>query len=1173
MAVKFRSLSAADVLKIGDLVKSNLDLDTYSLITDTLTSSWNFSTIEQSLIDQHYRQVIRLSAPTFNFVLGRSGGTLLAKMLGIRRSDWNGIVTLRVVYDKKSGELIPVDSAPQGGDYLYGAEIAEKFIADLDIEQAKIDCLYSSFCNCLSSNACPRDFITIDKNPNGMQLVAGYYAHFKEEVLIKHLKRGFKRENVQQSVIDTAFPNGDSRLSYLLNMSQDKSGLYGMLNYYIVVVPDEMRPKIDNREHKLTKRYVSVIKANYELQTTYSDNPVVIATKYLSLERAVERLQYKNQGISQNTKPDDLSVMERIKSKTGQIRMRNLGKRQDYSGRAVVCVNPFLPIDTIRVPKSMLPELLEYHVLPYLARNIRRNNYNVKMKNHVSNLYDTLRLTNLKDPDARAEVIRIIEEEKLLDKIPFALGRQPTLHKQSLLAFHVEMSDFQAIEVSPLVCVGFNMDFDGDAAHLEVPLSAEAIQELTDLMMVTQNMFYAKNGECTAEPRMDMLYGMWICTRNTYELGKDTIKAPYETLEDVRQAVMRHDIKVWQTVYVMSEKRELIAGDAAFMACFPKGDILPRDAMSVDGTPCVTQIDKKTITPFINHLMRLNSFGKLKNEIGYKYSGSETIVGSLRAQTELGFKVAKLYPPNISLIVKDNPISEYDNASQDFYDSMEDIDMLYDLGFETTDNYKIEFDKHLGQLTKRKKDHLIEKLGMDNGYVRMSVSGARGSIDNLLQAFSIKGQVKKNSTESFDALLESSYAYQLTPMEHFVDAYGGRQGQMDKSLKTGDTGYASRLQWHATQSNFIVCEDCGTTDGIDINKADLALFVDADADITTQQAEISTIFAHTIEGRYKVGSNKVITATEAKAWAEDPNVHSVKIRSLFTCKCPCCQKCYGVDWSTRRPAAVGTPVGVVAAQSLGEPMSQLTLKEFQKGGVAGKAEVASSFDRASLYMHVTDLRRLSKSGSYAGYDPVAWATGPVVVKTATDINSKIVYIGNDKSQKIVVPKDAVLKEYVSKGEGLSYKHGDFSVNEVYANSGSRAAQMYLMFKLFSIFRSEVTLKLIHFEVLVSSMTRYMILETDRKDLMVGQYCTAQELHRGGLLNTRYVPRLIGVRKLPNASNSALDAIVMESQVEGLSRICLLNMCDDLDKPLNGMIMGQTMKYGSNIPGFIETRKE
>ena len=186
---------------------------------------------------------------------------------------------------------------------------------------------------------------------------------------------------------------------------------------------------------------------------------------------------------------------------------------------------------------------------------------------------------------------------------------------------------------------------------------------------------------------------------------------------------------------------------------------------------------------------------------------------------------------------------------------------------------------------------------------------------------------------------------------------------------------------------------------------------------------------------------------------------------------------------------------------------------------------------------------------------------------------KVISIEGDKHKRIVVPKDVVLKDFAVKGQGLSYKHGDYSVREVLNYSGITAAQLYLVFKLYALYKSEVQIKMIHFETIVADMTRYMIVSTDRDDLMVGQYATAQELYRGNLTNTRYTPRLVGVKKLTNASHEALDSIIMESQVEGLSRICLLGMSDSLTKPLNRMVLGQTIINGSAIPGFVENRKE
>lgn len=1172
MGIEFRALNEKDIASIGNIVTSNTTVDAYDLVSSTsFLDAFDYTGIEKSLAQMHTRKVIKLAAPTFNHVLGRSNCNLLARLLNVPSKQWESIVSMKTIYDLDTEEYVSIDEASEQGNYLYGARIAERLIDNLDIEQEKLQCLLRALGTFCKQGTKVSDVVTIDKHADedAIQLVDGYYAH--DTGLSSSLKRGVNYEDIEKGFPDAIFPHQDTRYTYLRNLNGDKSRLYGMLNYYVVVVPEDMRPNIDGQEHKLTKLYVRVLQANYQMTLNLkSTTPKVISQAYWNLENSVRKLQYKNQGSSKDVKPDDLSILERIKTKKGQIRMRNLGKRQDYSGRAVVCINPYLPVDVIRIPRYQLPKLLEYHILPYLAENIKNNNKTLGDETHLPNIYDKLRLADLRRPDVQDEMIRLINEHGLLDEIPLMLGRQPTLHKQSLQGFYIELSDLQAIEVNPLVCPAFNMDFDGDQAHEQVPLSPNAIREVRDLVMTTQNLFLPKTGECTTEPRQDMLYGLWMCTRNTYTLGQ--IVQTYETLNAIRNDVIGHKVKVWDTVYCMEIGTKLTAGDGAFMACFPKGDVIPRGTTSADGMLPVTEIGKKTITQYVDHLLRIGTNGQFVHAIGSKYASAETFVGAINRLVELGFKVARLYPPNMSLIIPDNPIPAYDNALPAFYTSLDDINLYYNLGMETADNYKLAFSKSLQTLMNVRESNVNKKLGDDNGYVKLSVSGARGNTSNLVQAFSIKGQVKKNDTESFDALLVNSYATQLTPLEHYVAAYGGRQGQIDKSLKTGDTGYAMRKMWHATQGSACVCEDCKTTDGIKISKHELIVFSDQEDDDKINQ-DVSNMFEHAITGRYQAGSNgRFISSMEAKRLANDPSVDEIFIRSPITCKNPCCAKCYGIEWSTHKLPVVGTPTGIIDAQCIGEPGTQLTLKTFQKGGVVGKADVTSAFDKVNKYLHVADLAKASKEGKYPGYDPVAWDTGEVKTESASDMDMLRVSIGKNK-KKILVPRGIKLKTYVKRGEGLSYIHGDYDINEILEYSGIEAAQRYLMFKLFALYRSEVKIKMVHFEVLVASMTRYMILETDRDDLMVGQYATAQELYRGNTTNTRYIPRLIGVKDLPNASHEALDAIIMEGHVEGLSRICLLGMSDSLTKPINRMVLGQSIINGSAVPGFIEKRKE
>lgn len=1182
MVAKFHAMTGEDYIKLGPIVKSGFSGDSFDRLDVYDGSSVDVSDVMQSLANMHTRKVISLAAPTFNYVLGRSRCSLLAKILGIPHVEWSNIVSFTVVLDKVTKELVPIDEADPSGDYLYGAQIAEYYIKTLDIEAAKIDCLYSAISGCLCMSAKPREVVAIVKGnvPNGVLLTCDYYALYDPAVLADNYKRGHAPEEFINEFRSKLFVNADTRFTYLMNMNPDKSGLFGMLNYYVAVVPQEMRPKIDRSEHKLTSRYAKVLKADFEYRAICGEhaNPKDIKAKYATLDSMVSRLQYKNVGLKlSSTKRDDLAVLERVKSKKGQIRMNNLGKRQDYSGRAVVVINPYLPIDHIRVPKAMLPKLYEYHLLPYLARNIANNKKDREQNTeHVRNIYDKVKLTNLGTNEARAEMLRILKEEEILNDIPAYLGRQPTLHKQSLQGFYIEASELNAIEVSPLVCPAFNMDFDGDQAHIEVPLGDDAIREIRDLLMTTQNRFMAKTGECTFEPRQDMLYGLYMCTRDEYVVGEQMCEHTFANYEEVRQWVMQHKVKVYETVSVADPGVTVLAGEAAVIACFAPGDVLPRGSMAPTGQLVMCQITSKTITKFVEHTLRTDPLGNFIYPLGTGYDKPGTFVGTINYLVELGFKVARLYSTTVSLLA----ITGGDIVRKDinkFHEEMKETNFYYGLGMETPENYQIEFDKKLKTLDDATSAEIFNMLGENNGYANMSKSGARGSKSNLLQAFAYKGRVKKNSYESFNALIENSYKDQVTPMEHFVDAFGGRQGQMDKSLKTGDTGYAMRQMWHATQGMYITTKDCGTREGLVVSKeflVQLAETPDSSSEAAQQQVkkEVADMFKHAIVGRYKVGSSKTITAAEAEEWANDDSIDSIEIRSPLRCKNPCCSRCYGIDWSTRKVAQPGFVAGITAAQSIGEPGAQLTLKQFQKGGVAGKAEFNSAFDKVNAYIHVQDLGAQSKKGTYSGYDPVAWETGRIIEQPSSDISMKVVTI-EGSSRKLLIPKTVLLKEYATKGLGLSYRHGDYSIPEMLNICTLAEAQRYLAFKLYYLYKSEVEIAMVHFETLVASMTRYMIVSTDRNDLMVGQYCTQQELFSGSVANTIYVPRLLSVTELLQASNEALDAIQMENQAQGLSRICLLELTDTLTKPINRMVLGLTIEQGSAVSGFIEERKE
>jgi len=1168
-------MTDADYVGLGSYVKTTGSADTFGLLSDGLDSNILFgeeatnSALCTSLDRMHKRAVIKLVKPTCNYVLGRHGMNLLRKILGYKQSVFDAILSMNLLMDA-DGNFVEYDSAVSGTHYFMGAECLHKLIENFDIAVATRDEV-ASIVNAavVKDKADVADFGVIRKGSGDVLVAGNYYLNVvNDKALTESLKRGKTLDDIHVYVENVYFAGCDSRLTYLLNIPKDKSSLFGMLNYQIAVVPAEMRPKVQRREHKLTTRYTAVITANNELRavTGVSANLGEVREKYLALDRAVSKLQYKNVGTgSLSVNPDDASILERVKSKKGQIRMRNLGKRQDNSFRCVVTVSPFLPLDMIQIPECVLPAIFEPVILPYLAHLIEENEAAKKNGTGYSAAIDKIKLTDLRSEDAKKEILKIIKDHKLLEQYPIPIGRQPTLHKHGIQAFYAEITNTKAIGVNPLVCPAYNMDFDGDSAWGEVFRRLTSNKELRDLMLTTQNLYLAKTGECTIEPRQEMLYGLFTCTRSVYSKGSAVNS--YADIEDVYEDVVIHHVKVDATVSVKGTS--MLAGEAAFIACFPDGMVVPSDATPGKGQLKVCEITSKTISKYISKLLERDSNGELIHSLGTRYAKRNTFVGAINRLVKLGFKVAYYYSPSVSLLQETDPLPEYDNAVSDFFDDMEKYDRVYDLGLETAENYKVAFDRCLSKMSDRLSDNVYEKLGDSNGYVMMAKSGARGKKANLTQMFAAKGQVKKNNHEAFDVLLKHCYVDQLTPMEHHIAGFGGRQGQIDKSLRTADTGYASRKMWHTTQGMHITCKDCGTKNGVTISKNMFTKYLEADSG--TYISELRDMFAHAIVGKYTV-DGQFITEELSREYAANDAMQTIKVRSPLTCDDPCCQKCYGLNWETHKLAVVGTNVGVIAAESLGEVLSQLTLNQFHSGGVVTSGQTTSAFDKVSAYLSCQDLAAASAKGSYMGYDPLAWTTGEVHIVPGSNVRENIIRIGDSK-RKISVPSTLQVKDYVTKGEGLAYKHGDYSLNEVLAYCGLSDAQSYLVHKLYSLYKADCDICSIHFEVIVAEMTRYMIVSAGNTDLMVGQYYTRGDFIKKANNTVIAVPRLISVQEIPLVSQDALDTILMENHSKGLARACALCLTDRLKKPMNRMVMGLTIETGSAMPNYVSERKD
>lgn len=1100
MPLRIERMTEEDYFRIGKEVKDGFVTEsTYlpaSLSASEIFGSSSYRSGEdRPVCIDHKRGFIHLCKPVVNFAIAQQDAELLRKLLGVDSEKMKAILNFDLCYDVSCGECIPIEEVSSVNDVLWGAEVLRKWIDEFDVELAIQEYLEKLMLDYKKAFKVSGEG-QFKRASSGGYLAAGDWRFFPE--------REERYDGLAQYIGQEVFCTNTSRLSYLINLQGHKDRLYAMILEYIAVVPLGMRPDIENRHDQLSCAYADVISANKNLRMFMSGmfEPRAFVDKYRILSDRVYNLLVKPQAFRTTRK----SIIEKLASKEGHIREKMLGTRVDYSGRSVITIDPFLSIRKVKIPRDMAPKLYRGHILS-------------SMQN--PNPSDWI------GADKRDKCNTRLVNTGILDKVPVVIGRQPTLHKLSMRAFKAELTDERSVCINPLCVTGFNADFDGDQMWVRVPISDGAVEEVRELMRIERNIYYPKNGECSVMPRQEIIYGLNVCTRAGMQKGPS--KGTYTDVGKLFDDLYMQRVKVSDTVTY--DGYTDCAGRVAFAAC------LPTPVFQKMG---VREVTSKSIGPYIDAMLEVSV---------------EQAIDSIDTMVQLGFKISYLYPPTLNLLDEEDITYAEDMTA--FHLSLREITDLYERGLEEAEAYDAAYDQQFMAVEERVKNTIYDRVGRESGFVRMAESGARGSKSNLIQMYGYKGRIQKSSRESFKAVIEHSYAEQLTPLEHFVTAYGGRQGLINKSLNTADTGYAMRKMWHAASPYVITCDDCGTTEGIEIKKSDIAMFA-------TTKEEVDDIFCKIITGRYQAKTDVYITKSIAKALCQTQD--TVVIRSVLTCKDPCCKKCYGEDLSTHQLAAVGLPVGFIAAHSIGEPGTQLSMDSFKKGGIASKCGVTSAFDKLSAYIECTKLYNNKNFGSY---DPVAWASGPVREVYNAD-GSKTVRIKGSLGSKRL-PADAVIRKEAVKGEGLCMERGDYDINELLQHTDVRTTQLYLLHTLYNIYKDECEISMKHFEVLVAAMTMHMVISTDRKDLYVGQYHDTIQMLSGSLDNTVYYTTIRGVKQVQPSRTHMLSRVIMESLKSGLASSLLLGLEDPLEYPLNQIMMGQSI-YCGGMGRFLEERR-
>lgn len=685
-----------------------------------------------------------------------------------------------------------------------------------------------------------------------------------------------------------------------------------MMLTQLPVLPPDLRPLVSLDGGKfavsdVNDLYRRVINRNNRLKRlTELDAPeIIIRNEKRMLQEAVDALfdngKTANAVKGANKRPLK-SLSEIIKGKQGRFRQNLLGKRVDFSGRSVIVVGPTLNMDQCGIPKKMALELFKPHLMAKLEE-----------KGYATTLKAAKRLI---ESEAN-EVWECLNE--IVDEYPIMLNRAPTLHKLSIQAFHPVLIDGKAIRLHPLVCAAFNADFDGDQMAVHVPLSQEAVAEAKILMMSSMNILLPASGRAIAVPSQDMILGIYYLS-----LEKDGVRGEHKLFTDVNEVKIALDMN--------------------------KIDLHAKIRTKLNDKVIHTTVGRLIIHEILPNFVPDNLWNKIlkKKDIGtlvdyiYKHGGYEVTPRFLDNLKNLGFRYATVAGISISIDDIRVPETKVGHITKSKKEVIE-VQKQFSQGLLTEQERYNKIIDIWTEVNNRLGSEMMELVKTDkngfNSIYMMADSGARGSAAQIRQLSGMRGLMAKPDGSIIETPIISNFREGLNVLEYFISTHGARKGLADTALKTANAGYLTRKLIDVSQNVRITVEDCGTHEGIEITDITSGNELIESLEERITGRVIAEDIIDPISNEILFAEGTLITEEDAKLVTE-AEVKSVVIRTPLTCKVEngLCSKCYGLNLGEQRKAKPGEAVGVVAAQSIGEPGTQLTLRTFHVGGTASATQ-------------------------------------------------------------------------------------------------------------------------------------------------------------------------------------------------------------------------------------------
>ena len=943
------------------------------------------------------------------------------------------------------------------------------------------------------------------------------------------------------------------------------------------VIPPDLRPMVQLDGGRfatsdLNDLYRRVINRNNRLKRLLELGApdIIVRNEKRMLQEAVDALIDNGRRGKPVTGPNNRalkSLSDMLKGKQGRFRQNLLGKRVDYSGRSVIVVGPELKMYQCGLPKEMALELFKPFVMKRLVET-----------KVVSNIKSARKMVDRASTEIWDALETVIKEH------PVLLNRAPTLHRLGIQAFEPVLVEGKALKLHPLACTAYNADFDGDQMAVHVPLSAEAQAEARFLMLCANNLLKPSDGKPVAVPTQDMVLGSYYLTLvKADEPGTNKV---FRNKEEALMAYSDGVVGLHAPIRVRFEKD----GKSALVWC-TVGFIIFNESIPQD-LGFVNRDDEK-------HALDLEWCFKLADETKLMVESNEDIIQNKVGKKQLGKIIDRCitkHGTSDSAIVLDNvkatgfkystkgavTVAVIDAVIPEMKKEIiakaeKEIDIVskkFRRGLISDEERGALIIKIWNQATEDVADALKGNLDEFNPIFMMADSGARGSMSQIRQLAGMRGLIANTAGKVIEVPIRANYREGLNVLEYFISSRGARKGLADTALRTADSGYLTRRLVDVSQDVIICDDDCGTTVGLTVSDI-------KDGNHTLETMEERLIGRFLLEPFVDNATGEIIVPNDRMMTEEDANkiiatgATEVVIRSILTCHSHhgVCKKCYGANLATGKPVTIGEAVGIIAAQSIGEPGTQLTMRTFHTGGIASTEDITQGLPRVE---ELFEARRPKRCGLIAKIDGT--------VRISEEKKSKVIIINNKETleeEKVGIPYgiNPLVKDGDEVKAGDSLISGSKYPQDILEAQGAEAVQKYIIAEIQNAYRTQgVDINDKHIEVIIRQMmSKYEVVEPGSTQLLQGTKYNFSEIDiankeikarieagEEGLVLAQYKPTLLGITKASLATDSFLSAASFQETTRVLTDAAIKGKVDPLFGLKENVIIGKLVPAGTGM---------